>query len=568
MSSLDQLAATQRRELLARERVTQRELVRIYGETFRRVSGELRDIVSTLAAYRAAGKGPAETAHLLAREARLERFLALARIELGRFVLSAEPLLTQLQRDHAQSAIGNTHALTDHALGPRPDGVGWEFTPPPAQVVHRLVGNAGDGTPLGDVLREVGGAQLKQVRDELLVGVARGKNPREIGRQMARALNTTATRTTVIARQESLRAYREVTTATMKANPSVITGWVWSGAGDMRECPMCIAMEGEWFSPDKTLDSHISCRCCQVPETRSWSDLGFPGVPDNRPTVRTGDEVFGSFTPAQQRVVLGPGKYEAYKSGKIALKDLVAHTHSERWGPGRRERTLREVRTIRAPAKVAPSPRVDAPLGSQASIKAGASNVLGPHNVKLDRLEVAPTKRGVRAIGGRIGDELAIRISPTVGKSPALAQAVANTERALWTERRAAEIAKLERRAAEGERMAAIANPRLDQLRATSRGRVWHDAQDPLRSLTAHEASHVLEAAYGDELRAVWESASRSIPYLDRLRVSEYAATNSSELLAETTAAIDAGLAIPASVRAAYNQTVRELLQSRRFVAA
>lgn len=204
----------------------------------------------------------------------------------------------------------------------------------------------------------------------------------------------------------------------------------------------------------------------------------------------------------------------------------------------------------------------DIPTASRPHIEAGASDVLDPHSIRLDFLEVAPTsKRLHRAEGGRFPDgRLGIRISPTVGTSPAKAQRDADDQRALFEARRAEEIAKLEARLARDPRMARNVGPRLDELRATRRRNTYHDAPDPLHAIAAHEAAHVIEAHYGkDKHRAVWERHTAGIPRLDRLRVSEYAATASTELWAEVAAAIAAGIDIPVSLREAYDRTTTEL---------
>jgi hypothetical protein len=78
-----------------------------------------------------------------------------------------------------------------------------------------------------------------------------------------------------------------------------------------------------------------------VPRTASWEELGFGGLPDTRPNIRTGEELFARLTPYEQSEVLGVSKYESYASGKIELRDLVEHTHHPRWGDGTREASLR-----------------------------------------------------------------------------------------------------------------------------------------------------------------------------------------------------------------------------------
>jgi hypothetical protein len=56
------------------------------------------------------------------------------------------------------------------------------------------------------------------------------------------------------------------------------------------------------------------------------------------------DERFRTMlTPEQQIKVLGPGKWQLWKDGKITLADLVTHTTHPVHGPGLRPTTLAEL---------------------------------------------------------------------------------------------------------------------------------------------------------------------------------------------------------------------------------
>jgi len=106
-----------------------------------------------------------------------------------------------------------------------------------------------------------------------------------------------------------------------------------------------------WYTANSIIVHN--CRCTQVPRTASWSDLGIPGMEDTRPPLGpTGPEAFDQLTEAEQRAILGPSKFEAWKNGEFDLPDLVKKTPDTGWGPGRRMRSLKE---IRAGKKGAPS---------------------------------------------------------------------------------------------------------------------------------------------------------------------------------------------------------------------
>jgi hypothetical protein len=68
------------------------------------------------------------------------------------------------------------------------------------------------------------------------------------------------------------------------------------------------------------------------------------------PPVERGEDAFRRMKADDQRAILGPGKYAAWRSGALGLDDLVARTRDARWGPGLRERGLREVRAMQQAA--------------------------------------------------------------------------------------------------------------------------------------------------------------------------------------------------------------------------
>jgi hypothetical protein len=78
------------------------------------------------------------------------------------------------------------------------------------------------------------------------------------------------------------------------------------------------------------------------PRTKTWEELGFKGIKETRPPVTRGADVFARLSPADQRKILGPGKFDLYKSGKLKLSDLPVKTRSD-FGPGLRTKSLKEL---------------------------------------------------------------------------------------------------------------------------------------------------------------------------------------------------------------------------------
>lgn len=77
-----------------------------------------------------------------------------------------------------------------------------------------------------------------------------------------------------------------------------------------------------------------NCRCALTPVLKSWEELGIDGFEDFDESTRASmdGQVSGSMTfedwfealdAARQEAILGKGRYELYKSGKISFSDLV-----------------------------------------------------------------------------------------------------------------------------------------------------------------------------------------------------------------------------------------------------
>jgi hypothetical protein len=70
------------------------------------------------------------------------------------------------------------------------------------------------------------------------------------------------------------------------------------------------------------MDEHISGRCDLLPE--------IVGV-DN-PISESGFDWFARQDEAVQRDIMGPGRFDAYRSGAASWQDMAVHTHDATWG--------------------------------------------------------------------------------------------------------------------------------------------------------------------------------------------------------------------------------------------
>jgi SPP1 gp7 family putative phage head morphogenesis protein len=175
------------------------------------------------------------------------------------------------------------------------------------------------------------------MRRELVRGVRLGENPRESARRMVRqvegAFNGGLSRALVIARTETISAYREAAAAVQDASTDVLAGWVWMAELSARTCPACWAMHGtEHPLSEPGPQGHPQCRCARSPKTRSWRDLGFDlDEPDDViPDART---VFDALPRDEQLRIMGATRLSLLERGDITWADLVRRRENPGWRP-------------------------------------------------------------------------------------------------------------------------------------------------------------------------------------------------------------------------------------------
>jgi len=126
--------------------------------------------------------------------------------------------------------------------------------------------------------------------------------------------------------------------ATFRANPDVITGLRWLATLDAKTCMQCAPRDGMTWKLDGTPINaslpfvnpplHFNDRCALVPQTR-FSTLGtgqrasVDGPVDRGTTFEAFLERKGK---AFQDDVLGPGRADLWRDGKITLRDLTSGT--------------------------------------------------------------------------------------------------------------------------------------------------------------------------------------------------------------------------------------------------
>lgn len=230
--------------------------------------------------------------------------------------------------------IGEAHAreLIGIGLGGSSQIAGM-FHVLPRGAIEALLGFLDPAGPLYARLRQLTAVNAQHVANAMLEGITLGFNPRKIARMVRDAFGRGLADALRFVRTAQLWAYREANRASMVANQSVLQGWVWSAHFDERVCMSCIVMHGTVHPVDEALNDHHNGRCAAIPLV-----IGF----DN-PITETGIAWFERQSAATQRALMGPGKYDAWREGKIRLDQLTEERDDDVYGRMRGEPSLKSL---------------------------------------------------------------------------------------------------------------------------------------------------------------------------------------------------------------------------------
>lgn len=329
MATIYTAAQVFRAAALAEESKATREIARVYGIASERIGVELARLLTEYQRLAREGRLPS-VAWLLRTEQAMALFRAIGS-EIAFASASAESVVRSVQAFQLELAAIHTREILGAAQVR-------DVFRPPVEALDKLVGYLGDGSPLRRLFDQMPGRAGDAAEKALIEGVAMGKNPRETARVMRQgvdqAVDLTRSRALTISRTETMRVHRAASLENYKANAEAVRGWVWLCACDLRSCPSCWAMHGTFHDHREVFGSHVNCRCSPCPQVR--------GLPAIIPSDKTGAARFARLDPDEQLEVLGPRKFELYRSGRIRLEDMTVKTYDRDWGPQRHEATIAE----------------------------------------------------------------------------------------------------------------------------------------------------------------------------------------------------------------------------------
>jgi SPP1 gp7 family putative phage head morphogenesis protein len=313
MSELLTQANTFKRALLRGDADALRRLSAAYALSEAYLRSQLENLLREVERQRAAGQTISRA--WLLRQARFQILLRQVEAEQARLSSNANALIIARQQELVGLASSHAEALL------RTAGVGASFVRLPTEAIEEIVGNLSDGTPLTRLLDKLGPEAAREVREALVTGLVAGEGPRAVARRFREALGGSQARALLIARTETIRAYRNSTQRIYEANADVLAGWMWLSARSSRTCVVCWAKDGEVFPVEKPMPAHVSCRCTMIPLTDKTQAVG----------LGSGPGLFAEMDEGAQERILGPTRFEAFKAG-AGLSEFVTLERSRRWG--------------------------------------------------------------------------------------------------------------------------------------------------------------------------------------------------------------------------------------------
>jgi len=209
------------------------------------------------------------------------------------------------------------------------------FTRLPVEAVENMVGIAGDGGPLGALIRQrmiSDSTAFQRLTQTLIDSTALGRNPRDTANLMERDLTEGLNKALVIARTEQLRVYRQAAADQYTAS-GVVTGQKRLTAHDSRVCPACLADEGHVYPINMSIPDHPNGRCTGVPVVKGLPEVKWLG----------GEAWFKTQDEATQRAILGNGRYDAWRSKQVSFGQFTRLQHNEVWGDNPQTPALSEL---------------------------------------------------------------------------------------------------------------------------------------------------------------------------------------------------------------------------------
>jgi SPP1 gp7 family putative phage head morphogenesis protein len=189
---------------------------------------------------------------------------------------------------------------------------------PDKEAIKQLVGRTQTGSSLKKFfLDRLSVSMRAEAKKALIDGFTEGLGAREIASRLKDAADVPYTRALTISRTETNEAYRAASREFYQ--DAGVKKYVWMAVLDHRTCAICWNLHGRIFNSNRKVFSHPNCRCVLVPLT------------GDHKAIEAGSIRFAKLEPGFQKQILGPGRYDLYKSG-IDLGAFIGSKKDEEFG--------------------------------------------------------------------------------------------------------------------------------------------------------------------------------------------------------------------------------------------
>ena len=313
-----------------RERRTMVEMAEHWARLERNITAHLEALAEEIAGRLAVGQ--TVTADMVRLSRRYLDLQNQVRDQVSEYAGWSAGRIGEEQRWMARAGIGHAAEMLRSTL-PR-GGVAGAFNVLPVEALELMAGYVADGSPLRAYFARMYPAAMQGIMDGMMLGMARGWGPRQLARAMRDGMGV-APRTAInSARTEPLRVYREASLQQYRAS-GMVDGYIRVAAKSERTCMACLAKDGEWFPLTTPFEEHNQGRCKPAPARKGQTYPGTQGL-----------AWFEEQSPERQRLMLGPGRYEAWKRGEFDLRDIAKLHKDPVWGNAWQERSLKELRGL------------------------------------------------------------------------------------------------------------------------------------------------------------------------------------------------------------------------------
>jgi len=334
MSRVEELLAAYRERLLGRDEVLSRAYARRWLGVESALEAQYLNLAMDVVDLREAGY--AVGAERIYQLERYQNLLGQVRVEMERFnrFVAGEIQKEQYLAGRDGLKFG-AEAIRARYLDGGGTTVG-SFQVLPVEAIRTVMGLAGDGTPLFDLLQGGYGKAVTGLTQALINGVALGYNPRKTARVMKIAMAGNLQRALVISRSEQGRAMRMAQVMEYRAS-GVVSGYRRRCALSQRTCLACLLQDGRTYRLGEQFSDHPNGRCFGVP-------ILYDGDPYEQQVG--GRDWFLKQDAGVQEELMGRDYYRAWKDGAFDLGRLSRMHNHAIWGESPALTPLKELQDV------------------------------------------------------------------------------------------------------------------------------------------------------------------------------------------------------------------------------